>query len=93
MTKAMCSEDSWTDDRPIVRELNLRIEPVGQSQGKRAPTAGCLSLRRIKTARESIHLQPTGCIRFIRLLQRLEDTHLANIKTGLTRMVHMSETS
>ena len=37
VTKTMCGADCWTDHRLLVRKLNLRIQPVRQSQGKTVP--------------------------------------------------------
>ena len=37
VTKTMCSADCWTDHRLVVSKLNLRIQPVRQSQGKKVP--------------------------------------------------------
>ena len=33
----MCSADWWTDHRLVVSKLNLRIQPVRRSQGKKVP--------------------------------------------------------
>ena len=37
VTKTMCGADYWTDQRLVVSKLNLRIQPVGRTQGKKAP--------------------------------------------------------
>ena len=37
MTKTMCGADCWTDHRPVVSKLNLRIQPARRPQDKKAP--------------------------------------------------------
>ena len=37
VTKTMCGADCWTDHRPVVSKLNLRIQPVRRPQGKKVP--------------------------------------------------------
>ena len=37
MTETMCDADTWLDHRLGVSKLNLRIQPVRRSQGKKVP--------------------------------------------------------
>ena len=37
VTQTMCGADCWTDHRPVVSKLNLRIQPARRPQGRKAP--------------------------------------------------------
>ena len=37
VTKTMCGADCWTDHRPLVSKLKLRIQPLRRPQGKKVP--------------------------------------------------------
>ena len=37
VTKAMCGAECWTDHRLLISKLNIRIQPQGRPQGKKAP--------------------------------------------------------
>ena len=62
VTKTMCGTDCWTDHRPVVSILNLRIQPARRPQGKKAPIRLDVSKRNQDCMRQAFlngHLQPT----------------------------------
>ena len=102
VTKTMCGADCWTDLRLVVSKLNLRIQLARRPEGKKAPKRldvsqlnnkrqaflndtcshlGAMQLSSEKRTGQSFET------RFTLHLLIPYDIHLANAKTGLTRMM------